>query len=462
MYRSASDYLLKWKNRKRRKPLVIRGARQVGKSYLVSMFAEQNFSDFIEVNFERNPEMKSLFTGTPGKIIKLLELKYNKKIDIENTLLFLDEIQAAPEVFAKLRYFYEEVPELHIIAAGSLLEFLLENHTFSMPVGRIEYLHLGPMTFEEFLTANDNTMLVDFIQNFSLSEDVPEPVHFDLISLFKAFLIIGGMPEAVSAFVETKSYQESEIVKESILGTYEDDFNKYSSRVNYGRILNVFKKLPLMVGEKFKYVNVDKNERAKNIAKALHLLEMARIVFLIKHSACNGVPLGSQVNEKKFKITFLDVGLMVSACGMSMLDIENADDVMMVNSGGLCEQFVGQHLLYLNEYYKKPELYYWVREAKSSSAEVDYVISSGTEIIPVEVKAGKTGRLKSLHQFVKEKGVDLSVRINLAKPSVFQESTRVPGGQSVEFNLLSIPFYLVGQVRRLAQEERVKIPLRLQ
>ncbi len=462
MYRSASDYLLKWKNRKRRKPLVIRGARQVGKSYLVSMFAEQNFSDFIEVNFERNPEMKSLFTGTPEKIIKLLELKYNKKIDIENTLLFLDEIQAAPEVFAKLRYFYEEVPELHIIAAGSLLEFLLENHTFSMPVGRIEYLHLGPMTFEEFLTANGNTMLVDFIQNFSLSEDVPESVHSDLISLFKAFLIIGGMPEAVSAFVETKSYHESEIVKESILGTYEDDFNKYSSRVNHGRILNVFKKLPLMVGEKFKYVNVDKNERAKDIAKALHLLEMARIVFLIKHSACNGVPLGSQVNEKKFKITFLDVGLMVSACGMSMLDIENADDVMMVNSGGLCEQFVGQHLLYLNEYYKKPELYYWVREAKSSSAEVDYVISSGTEIIPVEVKAGKTGRLKSLHQFVKEKGVDLSVRINLAKPSVFQESTRVPVGQSVEFNLLSIPFYLVGQVRRLAQEERVKIPLRQQ
>jgi len=226
--------------------------------------------------------MKSLFTGTPEKIIRLLELKYNKKIDIENTLLFLDEIQAAPEVFAKLRYFYEDIPELHIIAAGFLLEFLLENHTFSMPVGRIEYLHLGPMTFEEFLTANNNTMLVDFIQNFSLSEDVLEPVHSDLISLFKAFLIIGGMPEAVSAFVETKSYHESEIVKESILGTYEDDFNKYSSRINHGRILNVFKKLPLMVGKKFKYVNVDKNERAKDIAKALHMLEMAKIVFFDK------------------------------------------------------------------------------------------------------------------------------------------------------------------------------------
>ncbi|MEA3386464.1 MAG: AAA family ATPase [Thermodesulfobacteriota bacterium] len=452
MYRTASDYLLKWKNKKRRKPLVIRGARQVGKSYLVSMFAEQNFSDFIEVNFERNPEMKSLFTGTSEKIIQLLELKFNKKIDTKNTLLFLDEIQAAPEVFAKLRYFYEDIPELHVIAAGSLLEFLLDNHTFSMPVGRIEYLHLGPMTFEEFLTANGNTMLVDFIQNFSLSEDVPVPVHYDLISLFKSFLIIGGMPEAVSAFVETQSYHESEIVKESIIGTYEDDFNKYSSRVNHVRILKVFKKLPLMVGEKFKYVNVDKNERAKNIAEALHVLEMARIVFRINHSACNGVPLGAEVNEKKFKITFLDVGLMVSACGMSMLDIENADNVMMVNSGRLCEQFVGQHLLYLNEYYKKPELYYWAREAKNSSAEVDYVISSGVKIIPVEVKAGKTGRLKSLHQFVKEKNVDLSVRINLAQPSIYQESNKVSGGKTIEYKLLSIPFYLIGQVNRLVQE----------
>ncbi len=440
----------------RRKPLVIRGARQVGKSYLVSMFAEQNFSDFIEINFEKDQEVISLFSGTPEKIIKLLELRYNKIIDIENTLLFLDEIQAAPEVFAKLRYFYEDLPGLHIIAAGSLLEFILEEHTFSMPVGRIEYLHLGPMTYEEFLAANGKTLLVDFIQNYSVSEDLPDSVHSDLVSLFKTYLIIGGMPEAVLTFSETNSFHESEIVKESILETYEDDFNKYSSRVNHMRILNVFKKLPLMVGEKFKYVNVDRNERAQNIEKALHMLEMAKITYRVRHSACNGVPLGSQVNEKKFKVLFLDVGLMAGACGMSMIDIDNADDLMMVNSGSLCEQFAGQHLLYSNEYYKKPDLFYWVRDAKSSSAEVDYIISSGSKIIPVEVKAGKTGRLKSLHQFIKEKEVDLAVRINLAKPSVFQDSNKLPGGQSIEYRLLSIPFYLIGQIQRLIESQKQK------
>ena len=452
MYRSALDYLIKWKMRARRKPLVIRGARQVGKSYLVAMFAEHNYSDFININFEKDQGIISLFSGTPEKTIKLLELKYNKTIDIENTLLFLDEIQAAPEVFAKLRYFYEDLPGLHIIAAGSLLEFILEDHAFSMPVGRIEYLHLGPMSFEEFLAANGNTMLLDFIQSYSVSEDLPDSVHTDLLSLFKTYLIIGGMPEAILAFVETKSFHESEIVKESILGTYEDDFNKYSSRINHMHILNVFKKLPLIVGEKFKYVNIDRNERAQRIAKALHMLEMAKITYRVKHSSCDSVPLGSQVNDKKFKILFLDVGLMARACGMSMIDIENSDDLMMVNSGKLCEQFVGQHLLYSDKYYQKPDLFYWVREAKSSSAEVDYIISSGSNIIPVEVKAGKTGRLKSLHQFIKEKGVDSAVRINLAKPSVFQNSNKLPGGQSVEYRLLSIPFYLIGQTRRMILE----------
>jgi predicted AAA+ superfamily ATPase len=456
MYRAALDFLIKWKTRARRKPLVIRGARQVGKSYLVAMFAKQNFSSFIEVNFEKDQDIKDLFSGTPENTIKLLELKYGKTIDLEHTLLFLDEIQAAPEVFAKLRYFYEDLPGLPIIAAGSLLDFVLEDHTFSMPVGRIEYLHLGPMSFEEFLVANGNSMLVDFIQHYSVAEDLPGSVHSDLVSLFKTYLIIGGMPEAVLAFTETKSFYQSEIVKESILGTYEDDFNKYSSRINHMHILNAFKKLPLMVGEKFKYVNIDRNVRAQPIAKALHLLEMAKIVYRVKHSSCNGVPLGSQVNDKKFKVLFLDVGLMAGACGMSMLDIENADELVLVNSGSLCEQFTGQHLLYSDEYYKKPELHYWIREAKNSSAEVDYIISAGSKIIPVEVKAGKTGRLKSLHQFIKEKGADSAVRINLAKPSLFQDSNRLPGGQSVEYQLLSIPFYLIGQLRRLIRDTEHK------
>lgn len=452
MYRSALKYLGEWKLRPRRKPLVIRGARQVGKSYLVSMFAKLNFSNFIEINFEKDSGALSLFAGTPEKAIKLLELKHNKSIDIKNTLIFLDEIQAAPEVFAKLRYFYEDLPRLHIIAAGSLLEFILEDHTFSMPVGRIEYLHLGPMTFEEFLVANGKNLLNEFIQNYQISDDLSDFIHDDLVSWFKTYLVIGGMPEAVLAYSDTNSFHESEIVKSSILETYEDDFNKYGPRINHMRLLNVFKKIPLMVSEKFKYVNVDRNMRAKDVEKALHMLELAKIACKVRHSACNGVPLGSQVNEKKFKLLFLDVGLMSSACGMSMIDIENAEDLMLANSGRLCEQFAGQHLLYFDEYYKRPELYYWVREAKSSSAEVDYVITSGSRVIPVEIKAGKTGRLKSLHQFVNEKGFDLAVRISLAKPSCFLDSNKLPGGRCVEYRLLSIPFYLIGQIRRLVQK----------
>ena len=357
MHRSALDYLVEWKIRVRRKPLVIRGARQVGKSYLVSAFAEKNFSDYIEINFEKDHEIISLFSGTPEQIIKLLELRFNKTIDIENTLLFLDEIQAAPEVFAKLRYFYEDLPDLHIIAAGSLLEFILEEHTFSMPVGRIEYLHLGPMTFEEFLTANGKTMLAECIQNYSLSEELPDSVHSDLVTLFKTYLIIGGMPEAVQVYVETGSFYESEIVKESILGTYEDDFNKYASRVNHLLILNLFKKLPMIVGKKFKYVTIDRNERAQNIAKALHMLELAKITYRVKHSACNGVPLGSQVNEKKFKLIFLDVGLMAGACGLNMIDIEHVDDLMMINSGSLCEQFVPSTSFILINIIKNPSYF---------------------------------------------------------------------------------------------------------
>jgi predicted AAA+ superfamily ATPase len=454
MYRFALDYLSEWKQRKNRKPLVVRGARQVGKSYLVSMFAEKNFTEFFEINFERDPEIKSLFKGPPENIISLLELKFNKKIDPKNCLLFLDEIQAAPEVFAKLRYFYEDTPELHVIAAGSLLEFVLEKHTFSMPVGRIEYLHLGPMTFMEFLLANGNSMLFDFLQGYSAEVTIPESVHSDLISLFRVYLILGGMPEAVLAYVETKSFRNCEIAKESILDTYEDDFNKYGARVNHERILKVFKKLPLMVGEKFKYVHVDKNERAKHVAEALHMLEMARIAFLVKHSACNGIPLSAEVNDKKFKALFLDVGLMASACGLSMIDIENADDVMMINSGSLCEQFVGQHLLYSDEFFKKPELHYWVREAKSSSSEVDYVISVGTRVLPIEVKAGKTGRLKSLHQFVKEKRVNFCIRINSEPPTFFRTSNSVPDGQKVEYQLFSIPFYLIEKVRSIARTTR--------
>jgi predicted AAA+ superfamily ATPase len=220
------------------------------------------------------------------------------------------------------------------------------------------------------------------------------------MSLYKTFISLGGMPQVLSTFMGTSSFKEAEIIKESIMQTFKDDFSKYGRRINHQRLLNVFTRLPENVGRKFKYVNIDRAEQAKEIQKSLNLLALAKIAYPVRHSACNGIPLGAETDERTFKILFLDVGLMLNSCGLSLLDLEKADDVILVNSGAVAEQAVGQHLLYSQDCYKEPELYYWVREKKNSEAELDYVISEGKRIIPIEVKSGKTGRLKSLHQFI--------------------------------------------------------------
>ena len=450
MYRFALDYMKEWKDRKSRKPLVIRGARQVGKSYLVRMFAGKEFENLIEINFERDNKVAALFEEeSPLKIVKLLELQFGKQIISGKTIVFLDEIQAAPKVFAKLRYFYEELPQLHIVAAGSLLEFVLSQSEFSMPVGRIEYLHLGPMTFEEFLLAGENSNLQDYLRNYSLNEKPPEPIHQKLINLYKTFMSLGGMPQVLSAFMQTSSFKEAEIIKESIMQTFKDDFSKYGRKINHQCLLNVFTRLSETVGRKFKYVNIGREEQAKEIRKSLKLLELAKIAYPVRHSACNGIPLGAEADERIFKMLFLDVGLMLNSCGLSMLDLEKAGDIMLVNSGAVAEQTVGQHLLYSQECFKEPELYYWIREKKNSEAELDYVISEGKLIIPVEVKSGKTGRLKSLHQFTYAKKSELAVRFNAETASFTINTALLSDGNSVEYNLLSLPLYMAEELRRI-------------
>ncbi len=246
MHRFSLKQLNEWSTLPSRKPLVLRGGRQVGKSYLVRMFAKESFESLAEVNFEQMPDTADLFLSkNPKQIVAHLESKLNQSILPGKTLLFLDEIQAAPEVFAALRYFYELMPALHVIAAGSLLDFVLEDHTFSMPVGRIEYMHLGPMTFEEFLCALGKQKLLELIHNYSLSESIPGSIHNDLMGLIKDFCVIGGMPEAVQAYVNTGSYLDCERIATGILATYRDDFAKYGRQVNSRRIEKVFSKTPL-------------------------------------------------------------------------------------------------------------------------------------------------------------------------------------------------------------------------
>lgn len=441
MDRQTLKYLKTWKSKPHRKPLIIRGARQVGKSHLVKAFARDEGLALFELNFEKKPELAELFkSGDPAKILRLLEVQFNQEIVPANSLLFLDEIQSSPSLIPLLRYFHEELPELPVIAAGSLLEFILADHSFSMPVGRVEYLFLGPMTFDEFLPALGEEKLCQFLDSYQLTESIPTPIHNRLMERVKLFCQIGGMPEAVSVYQQTQSLQQVDEIKRNILSTYMDDFAKYRPKVHYERLVKVFRKAPLLIGEKIKYVNIDPHERSKDLSESLHLLGMARILHQIFHSACNGVPLGAEVNDKIFKILFLDVGLVSTACGLGAMDYEKADDLQLVNQGKISKQFVGQHLMYLRPPYAPPELYYWMREQKSASAEVDYVVAQGANVVPVEVKSGKTGMLRSLQIFVKEKNRPMAVRISSQPPSVVETGA---------FTLINLPFYMVGQFGRL-------------
>jgi len=455
LYRDASRFLSEWKDRPDRKPLVIRGARQVGKSTLARIFADTHFENLVEVNFEQDREAARFFEAhSPEKTVALLESSHQTSITPGRTLLFLDEIQAAPEVFARLRYFQEQMPRLHVVAAGSLLEFVLEDHQFSMPVGRIEYLYLGPMTFEEYLLATGKDKRLDRLRNFTFADDSFALLHQRLMDDFRDFCVIGGMPGAVKALIDSGSFLSAERALEGILATYRDDFNKYGQRVNHDRLHKVFSRLPRMVGQKFKYTNIDREEQSRELRKSLHLLELARIVHRIPHSDANGVPLGAEENDRHFKTIFLDVGLLCRACGLRMTDIQSAGDMMLINSGAVCEQFIGQHLLYAGRPFEEPQLHCWMRQKYHTSSEVDYLMQIGTDIVPVEVKAGKTGTLKSLHVFLLEKKRSFSLRFNADVPSILDAKTCVSTKEAREYRLVSLPFYLVGQTRRLCREAR--------
>ena len=453
-------YLEEWAARDSRKPLVIRGARQVGKSTLVRELARSARMPLVEVDFERNPECREAFAvRDPARILSTLTLLTGQTIIGGTNLLFLDEIQAAPEALAALRYFHEEKPELHVVAAGSLMELTLADAHFSMPVGRVEYLHLGPLVFDDFLEAMGHAELVDHLRDFSLSKlgshAFHGAVHRKYLELLRQYWVVGGLPEAVSEYARAEEEDAGEAfarvarVQHSVVATYRDDFNKYSHGSLKGRIQMVFDRLPGMVGRKFKYVQVSRDHRAAELADALRHLCMARVAFKVCRTAANGVPLATEVNERYFKCLYMDIGLMCAALHLNLLDL-GREDLTLVNDGAVAEQFVGQHLLYGAPPYETPSLYYWAREARNAAAEVDYLMVRGQRIIPVEIKAGTTGSLRSLHQFLKEKQRDFALRFNADPPSLLLDSKRLPDGTPIDYRLLSLPLYMVGHARRLA------------
>lgn len=429
--------------------MVIRGARQVGKTWLVREFARHQNKQLIELNFEKNPQYQTFFdSNDPKLILMLLSASLNMTIDINNTVLFLDEIQAVPVLLSKLRWFAEDMPELPVLTAGSLLEFVLDKHEFSMPVGRITYMHLGPLTFEEFLEAYGQKSLLDYLQQFSWEQTIPSVLHEQLMHLFKEYLVIGGMPAAVYSWVNEKSLERVNQIHHDLLASYRDDFSKYAGKLSLSRLEEMLIAIPKMLGDKMVFSQVNQDVPAIALKSALKLLCQARIAHKTFNTAGNGVPLAAEINDKFFKVIFLDVGLVSALLNLRLDKIHQITDINFINSGGLSEQVVGQLLNSIEPFYVAPALYYWVREKKNANAEIDYLLQQGATILPIEVKSGSTGSLKSLHLFMELKKLSKALRINADVPSQVLVQTKTHQ-EPIQYRLYSIPFYLTEQIHRL-------------
>ena len=453
--RAFMTHLEKWRYKlQKRKPLLIRGARQVGKTTLVRIFAQQQGLELIEINMEKPWRfITTLDRLDPKATIEAIEFELNVDIDPEKSIIFFDEVQACPAVLPLLRYFYEETPEYMVIATGSLLDFVLADPDFSMPVGRIELLHLSPMTFEEFLQAIGEEKSLCKINNYQLGDGISLPVHEKLSQLARIYSIVGGMPEVVDSFVRNRSYKEVEKIKSEIIETFRLDFNKYKGKTDSQLLAIVFDAIPRLMGQKLIYSRIDSGYRSNDLVNAVEQLRLARIITKVFNCHANGIPLGAEKKERFFKLLYLDIGLLLTQFRLVPTEIEQINELNLVNKGVLAEQFIGQHLYIAHPYYREPELYYWAREEPSASSEVDFLIEDGVRrIVPVEVKAGSTGGLRSLQIMVQSKSLSVAVRFCSEPPTVFSESRRtVKGG--IEFELISLPHYLVQQVSRLLIEK---------
>ena len=438
MKRSIEKDLIKWKNQTERYPLIIRGARQVGKSYLIEQFGKKNFKQLVTVNFELQPNLKQCINSLePKEILDKLQMQLGISIDKDNALLFFDEIQECPQAISALRYFKEKIPKLAVISAGSLLEFALNSKDFKMPVGRVHFLYLDPLSFGEFLEASGNSQLCQYLTNLKLTDKTDEAAHNKLLDLLRRYLLLGGMPAVLKEYFNNKDLNECQNIQSSLIQTYRSDFGKYSNRAQHKHLLKVMDSAPRLVGRKIKYSEIDAESKSRELKNAIELLTLSGIIKPIYHTKASGLPLGADITEKIFRLNFLDVGLMQNICGISaQLAVER--DIMQINSGAIAEQFVGQELTAYDDKHKPSQLFFWIRDKKSSMAEIDYVVNVDADILPVEVKAGKAGKLKSLRLFMEEKGSRFGIRISQERLSYFD-------------GILSIPLYMIEHLPRLVR-----------
>jgi predicted AAA+ superfamily ATPase len=448
MKRLAENDLKQWRHSPHRKPLILRGARQVGKSTLVRQFAQNENLELCEINLEERPLKSLKGDGYPlDDILQEIEFLTKKKIDPQSTLLFIDEIQAQPKAINLLRYFYEKKKNLMVITAGSLLEIAIKQAQIQFPVGRVDFYQLGPMTFYEFLLALQETQLTDFFMEMKNSfKSIPPFIHESFIKRLKDYYFVGGLPEAISVFIQNQSLTEVNRIHSQLIQTYKNDFYKYASRANIPKLAKIFDFTPGHLGQKVKYVEIDRDIKSTKLQECIQLLTDARIISPVHFSKANTIPLKSQVDLSVFKLFFLDIGLCNYMNEISLNDFYQ-DEFSFFLKGQIGEQFCFQHLYYGTGRFESPSIYYWLNEKKNANAEIDFLIEKGDPkiIMPIEVKSGSSLKLKSLIYFVHEKKLSQAITLTPNNYSKEKIETHVFNGKEkikVTFELSNFPIYM--------------------
>lgn len=414
--RSIDKVLTEWKDERRRKPLLLRGVRQCGKTSAVRELAK-SFRNYVEVNLEKQPELNPLFEGDldVDVIVRRLELTSGERIKAGETLLFIDEIQACPRAIAALRYFYEDKPDLHVIAAGSLLEFVLGNRknetVAEFPVGRVRSVYMYPLSFMEFLAGTGKGVLAEYLADFDVEHDVNDG-HEKLIEAYKDFLVVGGMPEAVTAFVETGSMLESQRVHRDILQSMLDDFDKYNGEISSDVLRNVFRYAMHHVCAQIKSSSAMPDVSGYMFDASVEMLQRAGLVYPVRATSGNIIPPGAGEKDINRKLVVFDTGVYLTERGLDISELLGAEVFDDLNKGTVVEMETGLEMIKYLDSYKAPELFYWYRSG--ANAKVDYVLYRGEIIYPIEVKSSGSGRMQSLFSYLAtHEDVPYGIRISL-------------------------------------------------
>ena len=422
MKRLIDQELREWKESKGRKSLLLRGARQVGKTFSVRQLGK-TYTDFYEINFEKRTELHTIFERNLDPVRILRDLSVDRGVPIRpgEALLFFDEIQVCPQAMLSLRYFYEEMPELHIIGAGSLLEFAIEQ--IGLPVGRVQTLTIFPMSFAEFLVAKGQKLLLEAILDQKAFSKV---VHDNAVRLLSEYFAVGGLPEIVANWVSSGQPLDIKEKLEALVSTYRQDFGKYAKKTQLKYLNLLLQHIPLQIGKKFKFQGIGEY-RKRELAPCLELMEKAHIIHMVYHSSGQGIPLGAQADLEKYKVILFDIAVTQQLLGLDLRGWFLKPDEEFVNQGALVEEFIGQEMIAYASPGMRHSPFYWQREARGSEAEIDYLSTLNGEVIPIEVKAGKGSTLKSLHSFLSSHPKSpYGIKISLAERSTYEKVISLP------------------------------------